>query len=173
MGFFEPERYFARVSAINIQRDIIDKRYSHVLIDVDNTLLTRDDHTVPRDALIWFGKLREAGVKVCLLSNNFHIGVVHLAEKLEVPIVAKAIKPLPHGFLMARGKIGGKRKNTLMIGDQLITDVLGAHFLGMPAYLVCPLVEADLKHTLLLRNLERVVMGDVEPEGAASCETLR
>ena len=74
---------------------------------------------------------------------------------------------------MARGKIGGKRKNTLMIGDQLITDVLGAHFLGMPAYLVCPLVEADLKHTLLLRNLERVVMGDAEPEGAASCETLR
>ena len=90
MGFFEPERYFARVSAINIQRDIIDKRYSHVLIDVDNTLLTRDDHTVPRDALIWFGKLREAGVKVCLLSNNFHIGVVHLAEKLEVPIVRKS-----------------------------------------------------------------------------------
>lgn len=173
MGFFEPDRYFARVSAINIQNDIIRKGFSHVLIDVDNTLLTRDDHTVPRDALVWFGKLRDAGIQVCLLSNNFHVGVVHLAEKLEVPIVAKAIKPLPHGFLMARSKIGGSRKNTLMIGDQLITDVLGAHFLGMKAYLVCPLVEADLKHTLILRNLERVVMGDAEPEGAASCETLR
>ncbi len=173
MGFFEPDRYFARVSAIDIQKDIIDKGFSHVIIDVDNTLLTRDDHTIPRDALVWFGKVRDAGVQVCLLSNNFHVGVVHLAKRLEVPIVAKAIKPLPHGFLMARSKIGGKRKDTVMIGDQLITDVLGAHFLGMTAYMVCPLVEADLKHTLLLRNVERVFIGDREPEGAASCETLR
>ena len=39
----------------------------------------------------------------------------------------------------------------------------------MTAYMLQPLVEQDLKHTLLLRNVERAFMGDREPEGA-SCE---
>lgn len=65
-----------------------------------------------------------------------------------------------------------KRKTTLMIGDQLITDVLGAHFMGMKAYMVCPLVEQDLKHTLLLRNVERFFIGDLHPEGPVyECES--
>ena len=34
--------------------------------------------------------------------------------------------------------------------------------------LLAPLVEQDLPHTLLLRNFERVVMGERKPEGAAS-----
>ena len=45
---------------------------------------------------------------------------------------------------------------------------MGAHFLGMKAYLLAPLVEQDLPHTLLLRNFERVVMGERKPEGVAS-----
>ena len=43
---------------------------------------------------------------------------------------------------------------------------MGAHFLGMQAYLLAPLVEQDLPHTLLLRNFERVVMAGRQPEGA-------
>ena len=82
------------------------------------------------------------------------------------PIVAKAVKPLPPAFLRALGKIGATRAATVVIGDQLVTDVLGAHFLGMKAYLLAPLVEQDLPHTLLLRNFERLVMGERKPEGA-------
>ena len=37
----------------------------------------------------------------------------------------------------------------------------------MTAYMLQPLVEQDLKHTLLLRNVERAFMGDREPEGAS------
>ena len=59
-----------------------------------------------------------------------------------------------------------------MIGDQLSTDILGAHVVGMKAYLVCPLVEQDLKHTVFVRNIERIFIADKEPEGAQACETL-
>ena len=102
----------------------------------------------------------------CLVSNNWHEGVYQLANRLSLPIVAKAVKPLPPAFLMALGKIGATRDATVVIGDQLVTDVLGAHFLGMKAYLLAPLVEQDLPHTLLLRNFERLVMGERKPEGA-------
>ena len=105
------------------------------------------------------------------MSNNWHEGVYQLANRLSLPIVAKAVKPLPPAFLMALGKLGAKRAETVVVGDQLVTDVMGAHFLGMKAYLLAPLVEQDLPHTLLLRNFERAVMGERKPEGATTASS--
>jgi len=164
VSFFEPDRYFSRISAIDIQRDIVDKGFTHVFLDVDNTILRRDTHDVPRDVMFWIEKARGAGLEFCLVSNNWHQSVYEWAERLDMPIVAKSIKPLPFAFLVALRKVKGKRRTTLMIGDQLITDVFGAHSVGMTCYMVCPLVEQDLKHTLLLRNVERMFIGDLHPE---------
>ena len=52
----------------------------------------------------------------------------------------------------------------MCIGDQLITDVWGGHVMGMRVSMVKPLVEADLKHTLLLRHVEKLFMKNVHPE---------
>lgn len=167
MAFLEPDRYFSRLSHVNVERDILALGYANVLLDVDNTILTRDTHEIPRDVGFWLAHARDAGVVFCLVSNNWHRGVYDLAARLDLPIVAKAVKPLPPAFIYAMNKIKANRKNTLVIGDQLVTDVLGAHVLGMKAYLLAPLVEQDLPHTLMLRNLERVIMGDRIPEGVS------
>lgn len=168
MPFLEPDRYFARLSRIDIERDLLAKGFRNVLLDVDNTILTRDTHEVPRDAGVWLAKARDAGISFCLVSNNWHEGVRHLANRLSLPIVAKAVKPLPPAFLIALNKIDAKRDETVVVGDQLVTDVMGAHFLGMKAYLLAPLVEQDLPHTLLLRNFERAIMGGRQPEGVGA-----
>ncbi len=168
MPFLEPDRYFARITRVDIERDLLALGYRNVLMDVDNTILTRDTHEVPRDVGLWLAKARDAGLKFCLVSNNWHEGVYQLANRLSLPIVAKAVKPLPPAFLMALNKLDAKRAETVVIGDQLVTDVMGAHFLGMKAYLLAPLVEQDLPHTLLLRNFERAVMGERQPEGATA-----
>lgn len=166
MPFLTPDRYFSRLSRIDIDRDLLARGYRFVLLDIDNTILTRDTHEVPRDVGRWLARAREAGISFCLVSNNWHESVYQLADRLSLPIVAKAVKPLPPAFLKALGKLGAKRSETVVIGDQLVTDVMGAHFLGMKAYLLVPLVEQDLPHTLLLRNLERAIMGDRKPEEA-------
>lgn len=170
MAFFQPERYFSRLSRIDIDGDLLARGFTHVLLDVDNTILTRDTSEVPRDVGMWLARARDAGISFCLLSNNWHGTVRELAATLGLPIVDHAIKPLPPAFLMARGKIGGTREDTVVVGDQLVTDVLGAHFLGMCAYMLAPLVETDLPHTLILRNFERLVMGDRRPEGVLAPE---
>lgn len=168
MALFEPDRYFSRLSHVDVEGDLLGQGLDHVLLDIDNTILTRDTHEVPRDAALWLGRARSAGVAFCLLSNNWHHGVYELAERLELPLVARAVKPLPPAFLAAMGKVGGRRGDTVVIGDQLVTDVLGAHFVGLPAYMLQPLVETDLWHTLLLRHFERLVMGARLPEPAPS-----
>ena len=168
MALLTPDRYFSRISAIDIERDLLGCGLTHALLDIDNTVRARDTGCVPRDVGMWLGRAREAGVSFCLLSNNWHADVYRFAGELEMPIVAKALKPLPPAFLAARRKIGGAAADTVVVGDQLATDVLGAHLTGMKAYMLQPLVEQDLPHTLLLRNFERVVMGERKPEGAAS-----
>ena len=131
-----------------------------VLIDLDNTLLPRDSSIFSPEILNWVKSLYDADLKVCLLSNNWHERVHTAAEELNMKLVSKAVKPLPPAFFAALRKVGGKRKETLMIGDQLFTDVLGSAILGMPCIMVKPLAKHDLKHTLMLRNLEKLIMKD-------------
>jgi predicted HAD superfamily phosphohydrolase YqeG len=50
-----------------------------------------------------------------------------------------------------------------VIGDQLFTDVLGGNLLGMTTVLVAPLSSSDLPHTLVLRQLEALVLRGREP----------
>lgn len=166
MGFFEPERYFSRISHIDVKKDLLDRGFRHVLLDIDNTILSRETHAIPRDVAVWLADARTAGVEFCLVSNNWHDSVLELAGKLDLPIVAKAMKPLPHGFVLGMRKLGAKTASTVVIGDQLSTDIAGAHLVGISAYMLQPLAEQDLRHTLVLRGIERALLGDCEPEPA-------
>ena len=164
MAFFKPDRFFSRITQVHIQEDILDKGIRALFLDIDNTILTRDTHEVPDDIMQWLDDVRDAGITICLVSNNWHEGVHHLADRLGLPIVSHAVKPLPFAYMKAFKRAGVKRRETMCIGDQLITDVFGGHFLGMPVVMVKPLVKTDLKHTLMLRHVEKLFIGSMEVE---------
>ncbi len=164
MAFLKPERFFRRVSQIDIERDIVALGFTHVLLDVDNTIRSRADGSVPRDVRVWLEKAAEAGVVLCLFSNSWHERVFELGCHLDLPVIAKALKPLPFAYVRARCQIGCPLATTVAIGDQLLTDVCGAHLVGAAAYLVDPLSEADLRHTVFLRRIERRLMGSIRAE---------
>ena len=167
MAYLQPERYFSRISRIDIKRDLVERGYRFALLDIDNTVRSRATDDVPRDVRVWLARARDAGIGFYLVSNNWHANVHELSAELGIPVVGKACKPLPFGFMAARRRLGARRGEVVVIGDQLSTDVVGAHNAGLPAYLVAPLVEQDLKHTVYVRKLERMILGDLQPEGAA------
>ena len=68
------------------------------------------------------------------------------------------MKPLPKGYYDACRALGASKNRTVAIGDQMSTDVIGAHVVGMKAFLVQPLVEQDLAHTLVIRKIERKIL---------------
>ena len=166
MDLLTPDRYFSRISHIDIERDLLAAGIEAACLDIDNTILTRDTREVPRDVAFWLAKARERGIGFCLVSNNWHSDVFQIAGQLDLPIVAKAVKPSPHGLLLAMRKMESNRQNTVMIGDQLFTDVLAAHLAGMRAFMLQPLVDQDLPHTLMIRNIERVFLRARIPEPA-------
>ncbi|MBR5259910.1 MAG: YqeG family HAD IIIA-type phosphatase [Eggerthellaceae bacterium] len=165
MAFFEPDKFFMRISHIDIERDLLSLGLKHALLDIDNTILTRDTRELPRDVAVWLGRARDAGITFCLVSNSTQEQTMQeLSERLDIPVVLRSMKPLPQGYLRGMRILGGTKEDTVMIGDQMATDIVGAHLVGMKAYMVAPLVGVDLPHTVILRWMERVMLGDQTPE---------
>ncbi len=98
--------------------------------------------------------MKQKGISCCLLSNNWHANAFDYAKALGLPIVSKAMKPLPLAYIKALVKIGAHRASTAVVGDQLFTDILGARLCVIPCILVKPLSSTDLWYTQIFRRLE-------------------
>lgn len=162
-------------SVLSIDLDALKARgIDTLLLDMDNTILPRDCQSVPPELSAWASSLIPAGFKVCLLSNNWHGRIARVADKYGFELVSKAVKPLPPAYLLALHRTKSRARNAAMIGDQFFTDILGGSLLGVYTILVEPLSEKDLKHTLMLRHLEkRVLKGRCALSGAAAAEAQR
>lgn len=150
-----PNRVFDRISDIDIAHDLLGCGLTCALLDVDNTIRSRADGQVPPDVRAWLDRAQQAGVRLCILSNNWHENIPQLAAELNLPYVYKAAKPLPFGYLAALRMMACPCERAVMIGDQLYTDIAGARAVGMKAYLVGPLSAADLWYTKVLRRVFR------------------
>lgn len=138
-----------------------------LLIDLDNTLLPRDTGIVPPDIEAWVVRASNR-FRVCLVSNNWHERVHEVAAELGLPLVARAVKPLPFAFIRAFRVIGLRSRECAVIGDQLFTDVIGGNLVGATTIMVDPLSETDLTHTLLLRRVEARIMKNKTTKPAPS-----
>ena len=105
----------------------------------------------------WVAGARDRGFRIVMLSNNFSERVAAAGAQLGVSTVPNALKPLPFGFLRALRLLGTPRRQTVVIGDQLFTDMLGGKLLGLGTILTEPLVASDFPLTRVLRFLERAV----------------
>ncbi|MCC8028130.1 MAG: YqeG family HAD IIIA-type phosphatase [Clostridium sp.] len=153
---FYPQRY--EVSAYVIPFDHYQaKGYKGVIFDIDNTLVC---HDAPADeqALELFKRLKEMGMKTCLLSNNKEPRVKPFASQVDSPYIYKAGKPGGRGYQRAMELMGTDRENTLFVGDQLFTDVYGANRTGIYSILVRPINPKEEIQIVLKRYLEKPVL---------------
>ncbi|MBR2834579.1 MAG: YqeG family HAD IIIA-type phosphatase [Coriobacteriales bacterium] len=132
-----------------------------LLIDRDNTVVPRDTKEIPQSAIDWIKAAEEKGFKICLVSNNWKKNVLKDAEKLGCSLVSRAAKPLPFSLWHALNKLGIKREEAVLIGDQVFTDILGAKLAGITPILVQPQTTVDLAYTAFLRKYERALIEKV------------
>lgn len=130
-----------------------------IVVDLDNTVCPYHQPELAPGVAEWVREARERGFALVLVSNNFTERVASVGARLEIPIVPNALKPLPFAFLRALRLLGTPRSATVVIGDQLFTDVLGAKFVGLHTILTHPLVAHDFPLTRVLRFLERTIAG--------------
>ena len=126
-----------------------------LLSDIDNTLAPYEQPEPDAHIVAWIKALEAAGVTLAFLSNN-HAERVELFNKtLGLPVRYDAHKPLAKNARKMMKSLGGNKKNTALIGDQIFTDVLCAHLAGIRAILVPPIVDKTDKGTRFKRRLEK------------------
>ncbi|MBC7109214.1 MAG: YqeG family HAD IIIA-type phosphatase [Methanomassiliicoccales archaeon] len=131
-----------------------------LLFDLDNTLCLWRTGEFPRATAAFLRKLQGQGFKIAVLTNARlpkDSPVRTALADLGIPLVERARKPLPWGFKRALSILGTKREEAAVIGDQLLTDVLGGKVLGLYTVLVPPLSGREARRTKVNRVLERLL----------------
>lgn len=152
-----PNAYLKNIKEITI--DFLNKNNIKALIlDVDNTLIDFDKNMLEGTEK-WCEKLKQEGIKFFIVSNsNKKEKVKMVADKLEIPYVFLATKPLKRGFNKAIKMLDEKNENIAAVGDQIFTDVIGANRCKMFSILVEPIAKKDLLITKIKRPLENYVI---------------
>jgi len=143
-----------------------------LLSDLDFTLAPKSVSHADEAVLSWISSMRRAGVDVMILSNNRSPARVEaFCAELGIPYVGHAGKPSVRGFREAMAKAGVTSRETAMLGDKLLTDVLGANRSGVLSLMVEPAggpvtfwqkvlhaAQSPFKRACIRRNKERKEM---------------
>jgi HAD superfamily phosphatase (TIGR01668 family) len=92
------------------------------------------------------------------VSNNSGPRVSEFASKVGIPFIPKASKPRRKGFREAMAMLGVAPEKTVVIGDQIFTDVLGGNRSGAHTILVVPIDPREFFLTQIVRKVERRVL---------------
>ncbi len=159
-AWFHPTSYVPRVWEIDLEKLRADG-VRGIIIDLDNTLVGYRALDPAPGVTEWIARAPEYGIAIVMLTNNATDWARAMAERLGLPIIPNARKPLPRGFRRALGLLGVPRDAVLVVGDQLFTDVIGAKLFGVRVILVDPIVRHDPLNTWPLRMLERWLLRDL------------
>ena len=146
-----------------------------LIIDIDNTLAPYEVAEPDERLVLWFGSLKENGIRAALISNNCKERVELFNKGLGIPAFPKSGKPGGKNLRRAMVIMESDKKNTAVLGDQLLTDVLAGKHLGLRAILVPPIKDRSSAFFRFKRSLEvpfvkRFVKRAKDENAAAACD---
>lgn len=157
LGKFRPNYIVDHFTLIS-QIDLHLHHINYLIIDIDNTLAKTDSSQIPSAILSHLHRLIKSGqIKGITLVSN--AGVYSKKRVRRAQVIAKSIwptegfvrvvlaywrppfskidpaipqlKPSPEPYALAMRLMGSDKTNTAVIGDQLLTDILGGNQLGL------------------------------------------
>ena len=105
-----------------------------VLVDLDNTLIAWNNPDGTPEMKKWLHDLRDAGIRIIVVSNNNQKRVKRAVEKFDIDYVYWAMKPFTWGIDRALKLFHFEKKEVVMVGDQLMTDIRAAHRAGIRSF---------------------------------------
>ena len=153
-----PKVYVNSVYNIDLKKLKKIKKIKGIIVDLDNTLVAWGKKEVSQKIIDWVNEAKKLGLKICIVSNTNSKRVAEFAKIFDVPYHSKYFKPFSVAFNNGLKIINTKKSETVVIGDQIFTDILGGNRLKLLTILVTPIVKKDSIGTFLHRNLEKIII---------------
>ena len=163
MGIFKPTMYQKNIFEINYEK-LKERGIKCLVFDLDNTLGLIDHEKCPRNTKKLIKNLQKDFL-IFIASNNNKRRIQPYMEDLGVGGVSWCMKPSTRGLPKIQKNYHGKKKEMVMIGDQIVTAILAGKRFHIMTILVDPLGKKDLKITGLNRYWEDKIVRRYEKRG--------
>lgn len=157
MEKFVPDIYQKSIYAINYQK-LWQQGIKCLLFDLDNTLVPPPIKEPTKELKDLFNELKQIGFKLIIFSNSPKKRLKPFKEALEVDCSASSKKPLQKKFLLVLSEYNYLVNEVAIIGDQILTDVVGGNKVGILTILVNPISKKDFIYTKFNRFLEKRII---------------
>ncbi|WP_041965179.1 YqeG family HAD IIIA-type phosphatase [Mesobacillus selenatarsenatis] len=166
---FLPDQHVKSIFEITPE-SLKDKGVKGIITDLDNTLVEWDRPLATPKLIEWFENMRKHEILVTIVSNNNEKRVRSFSDPLKIPFIFQARKPMTSAFNKALKQMGLRKEETVVIGDQLLTDVLGGNRSGFHTILVVPVAQTDGFVTRFNRKVERRILNWFRKQGKLNWE---
>ena len=154
--YFKPNGY-AR-SVFDIDLNMLKKQgYNFIMCDIDNTLVAHDNKD-PNELVFAFLKQCELlKFDIVFISNNNKKRVGYFGEQCKIDYYHFSTKPLKRQYKKILNKYQNDPSKVVVIGDQILTDILGGNRMKFYTILTDPLYQKDITWTKVNRIFEKIV----------------
>ncbi len=163
MNLFRPSMYKKNIFEIDYDK-LKDKGIKCLIFDLDNTLGLLENEKCPLKTKKLLKELQKDFL-ILISSNNTKKRIKPYLKDLGIGGVAFSLKPLTKGLIKIKRDYRLKKKEMVMIGDQIVTDILSGNRFKIMTILVDPLGEKDLKITGLNRKIEAKIIKYYKKKG--------
>jgi HAD superfamily phosphatase (TIGR01668 family) len=156
-AFFFPDAIVASPDVIPYGK-FRDKGIRAVFLDLDNTLAIDGSYQADTYTKQLVAHIREAGLTPVIVSNAEHERALAFAASVPAECIPKAKKPstdIIRAYIMENN---WQPHEILMVGDQLLTDVLCARRLGMNIILTKQRAKHEIIPIRLKRHIEKCLI---------------
>jgi len=154
---FYPDFRFNSIADINADF-FRENNIRFAVLDIDNTLVSYKTERADALAREFLDMLSGNGIKYAFASNNHKKRVELFAKDFDAHFVSRALKPFAVGVKYAMEKMGAKKDETALIGDQVFTDIYAGKRAGIKTIMVNPIDAKETPFFGFKRYFERIVL---------------
>ncbi len=163
MNLFKPTMYRKNIFEIDYQK-LKEMGITCLIFDLDNTLGMVDQKKCPVRVKKLLKRLQKDFL-ILINSNNTKSRLAPYLKELGIGGFSFGLKPSTRNLSKIKKQYNLKKKEMVMIGDQIVTDVLSGNRFRIMTILVDPLGEKDLKITGLNRQVEAKIIRHYQKRG--------
>lgn len=154
----KPKVYVESIYNIDLKKLKKVKNIKGIIVDLDNTLIAWGKKEIDSRINDWIKEAKRLKLKFCIVSNTRSKRVAKFAEIFEIPYSSNSFKPFNSPFIKAIEILHTAPSETMVIGDQIFTDIWGGNRLKLLTVLVSPIVKRDSIGTFFHRTLEKIII---------------
>jgi len=157
MEKFIPDIYVKSIYYIDYEK-LKERGIKCILFDLDNTIAPLSIKKPNKKIKDHFMKLKNMGFKIIIFSNSGKVRLKPFKEELEVDCAFSCKKPMRKKFDLILKEYKYNISEVVIVGDNIITDILGGNKVGITTILVNPISNKEKTTTRICRIYEKKII---------------